>query len=82
MTSKDIDTTVNDVEQGTFFVEASERNKLLPLRQLQRSDKQLRTIRGSLTVPIAKRMDLEYRIKHEENKLMKYNKIQRTQMIR
>ena len=32
-------------------------------------DKQLRTIRDSLKVAIAKRIDLEGRIKHEERKL-------------
>ena len=31
MTSKDIDTTVNDVEQGTSFIETGDRDKLLPL---------------------------------------------------
>ena len=47
----------------------SERDKLLPLRELEGLDKQLRTIRGSLKVAIAKRVDLEARIKHEERKL-------------
>ena len=69
MTSKDIDTTVNGVEQDTSFIEPSERNKLLPLRELEGLDKQLRTIKGSLKVAIAKRIDLEGRIKHEERKL-------------
>ena len=69
MTSKDIDTTVKDVEQDTFFIEPSERDKLLPLRELEGLDKQLRTIKGSLKVAIAKRIDLEGRIKHEERKL-------------
>ena len=69
MTSKDIDTTVKDVEQDTSFIEPSERDKLLPLRELEGLDKQLRTIRGSLRVAIAKRIDLEGRIKHEERKL-------------
>ena len=32
-------------------------------------DKQVRTIKGSLKVAIAKRVDLEGRIKHEERKL-------------
>ena len=32
VTSKDIDTTVKDVEQDTSFIEPSERDKLLPLR--------------------------------------------------
>ena len=32
MSSKDIDTTVKDVEQDTSFIEPSERDKLLPLR--------------------------------------------------
>ena len=69
MTSKDIDTTVKDVEQDTSFIEPSERDNLLPLRELEGLDKQLRTIKGSLKVAIAKRIDLEGRIKHEERKL-------------
>ena len=69
MTSKDIDTTVKDVEQDTSFIEPSEIDKLLPLRELEGLDKQLRTIRGSLKVDIAKCVDLEARIKHEERKL-------------
>ena len=62
VTSKDINTTLKDVEQDTSF-------NLLPLRELERLDKQLRTIKGSLKVTIAKRIDLEGRIKHEERKL-------------
>ena len=69
MTSKEIDATIKDVEQGTSFIEPSERDKLLPLRELEGLDKQLRTIRGSLKVNIAKRVDLEARIEHEERKL-------------
>ena len=69
MTSKDIDTTVKGVEQDTSFIEPSERDKLLPLRELEGLDKQLRTIKGSLKVAIAKCIDLEGRIKHEERKL-------------
>ena len=69
MTSKDIDVTVKDAEQDTSFIEPSERDKLLPLRELVGLDKQLRTIKGSLKVAIAKRIDLEGRIKHEERKL-------------
>ena len=46
MTSKDIDTTVKDVEQCTSFIKPSERDKLLPLRELEGLDKQLRTIKG------------------------------------
>ena len=69
MTSKDIDATIKDAEQDTSFIESSERNKLLPLRELEGLDKQLRTIKGSLKVAIAKRVDLEARIKHEERKL-------------
>ena len=69
VTSKDIDTTVKDVEQDTSFIEPSERDKLLPLRELERLDKQLRTIKGSLKVAIAKRVDLNARIEHEERKL-------------
>ena len=69
VTSKDIDATVKDVEQDTSFIEPSERDKLLPLRELEGLDKQLRTIKGSLKVAIAKRIDLEGRIKHEQRKL-------------
>ena len=65
MTSKDID----GLERETSFIEPSERDKLLPLRELEGLDKQLRTIKGSLKVAIAKRIDLEGRIKHEERKL-------------
>ena len=71
VTSKDIDATVKDAEQDTSFIESSdhERDKLLPLRELEGLDKQLRTIKGSLKVAIAKRVDLDARIKHEERKL-------------
>ena len=65
MTSKDID----GLEQETSFIEPNERDKLLPLRELEGLDKQLRTIKGSLKVAIAKRIDLEGRIQHEERKL-------------
>ena len=69
VTSKDMDATVKDAQQDTSFIESSERDKLLPLRELEGLDKQLRTIKGSLKVTIAKRVDLEARIKHEERKL-------------
>ena len=69
VTSKDIDATVKDTEQDTSFIEPSERDKLLPLRELEGLDKQLRTVKGSLKVAIAKRIDLEGRIKLEERKL-------------
>ena len=69
VTSKDIDATVKDVEQDTSFIESSERDKLLPLRELEGLDKQLRTIKGSLKVAIAKRVDLNALIEHEERKL-------------
>ena len=65
VTSKDID----GLEQETSFIEPTERDKLLPLRELEGLDKQLKTIKGSLKVAIAKRIDLEGRIKHEERKL-------------
>ena len=51
------------------YIESIEGDKLLPLRELEGLDKQLRTIKGSLKVAIAKRVDLEARIKHEERKL-------------
>ena len=69
VTSKDIDTTVKDVEQDTSFIEPGERDKLLPLRELEGLDKQLRTIKGSLKVAIAKRVDLKARTEYEERKL-------------
>ena len=69
MTSKDIDTTINDVKQGMSFFKTGDRDKLLPLRELEGLDKQLRTIRGSLKVAIAKRIDLKACIEHEERKL-------------
>ena len=69
VTSKDMDATVKDAEQDTSFLEPSERDKLLPLRELEGLDKQLKTIKGSLKVAIAKCIDLEGRNKHEERKL-------------
>ena len=69
MTSKEIDTTVKDVEQDTSFIKPDDRDKLLPLRELEGLDKQLRTIKGSLKVAIAKPVDLKARIEHEERKL-------------
>ena len=62
VTSKDIDTTVKDVEQDISFIKPSERDKLLPLRELEGLDKKFRTIKGSLKVAIAKRVDLEAHI--------------------
>ena len=67
ITSKDIDTTIKDVEQDTSFVKPDD--KLLPLRELKGLDKQLRTIKGSLKIAIAKRVNLKARIEHEERKL-------------
>ena len=69
MTSEEIDTTFKDLEQDTSFIEPSEIDKVLPLRELEGLDKQLRTIKGSLKVATAKRVDLEARIEHEERKL-------------
>ena len=69
VTSKDIDATIKDVEQDTSFIETSKRDNLLPLRELEGLDKQLRTIKGSLKVSIAKRVDLKSCIEHEERKL-------------
>ena len=66
MTSKDIDTTVKGVEQDISFSKPDDKDTLLPLRELEGLDKQLRTIRGSLKVAIAKRVGLEDRIEHEE----------------
>ena len=69
MMSKEIDMTVKDVEQGTSFIELGERDKLLPLRELEGLDKQLRIIKGSLKVTIAKRIDIEGWIENKERKL-------------
>ena len=69
MTSKEIDMTVKDVEQDTSFIEPDEREKLLSFRELEGLDKQLRAIRGSLKVAVAKCVELDGRIEHEERKL-------------
>ena len=69
ITSKDIDTTIKDVEQETSFIKLDDKDKLLALRELEGLDKQLRTITRSLKVAIAKRIDLKVRIEHEERKL-------------
>ena len=69
MTAKDSDTTIKDVEQNTSFIKPDDKGKLLPLRVLEGLDKQLRTIKGSLKVAIAKRVDLKARVEHEERKL-------------
>ena len=42
VTSKGIDATIKDAEQDTSFIESSERDQLLPLRELEGLDKQLR----------------------------------------
>ena len=47
VTSKNLDTTVKGVEQEIPFIEPCERDKLLPLRELEGLDKKLRTIRGA-----------------------------------
>ena len=67
--SEDINTMVKYVEQGTSFVEAGEEDKLLPLRELEGLNKQIKTIRASLKVAVAKRIESEGRIKYEESKL-------------
>ena len=74
MRSKDIDTTVKNVEQEMSFIEPDERDRLLPLRELQGLDKELRTIKGSLKIAIAKRVDLKARIEHEKRNLSEVQK--------
>ena len=69
ITSKDLDTTVKGVEQDTSFIKPDERDKLFPLRELEGLDKQLRTMKGSLKVATAKRVDLKACTEHEEQKL-------------
>ena len=66
--------TVRGAEQEMSFIEPGERDKLLPLRELQGLDKELRTINGSLKVAIAKRNDLKRRVEHEERKLSEVQK--------
>ena len=39
VSSKDIDTTAKDIEQDISFIEPSERDNLLPLRELKGLDK-------------------------------------------
>ena len=67
-TFRDIDTTVRDVEQEMSFIEPGERDKLLPLRELQGLDNELRTIKGALKAEIAKRIDFKARTEHKERK--------------
>ena len=74
ITSKDIDTTIKVVEQDMPFIEPGQRDKLLPLRELERLDKQLRTIKGSLKVAVAKRVDLKAHTEHKERKLSEVQK--------
>ena len=69
ITSNDIDTTAKGVEQDTSLIKPDDKDELLPLRELEGLDKQLKTIKGSLKVTIAKRVDLKARIEHEERKL-------------
>ena len=69
LTSKDIDTSIKDVEQDTSFIKPDDRDKLLPLRELEGLDKQLRMTKGSLKVETAKRVDLKACIDHKERKL-------------
>ena len=57
-----------------YFIEPGERDRLLPLRELQGLYKELRTIKGSLKVAIAKRVDLKARIGHKERKLSEVQK--------
>ena len=45
MTSKDIDMTVKGVEQDTSFIKPDDKDKLLPIRELEGLDKKFRTIR-------------------------------------
>ena len=68
MTSEDIDTTFKDVEEDTSFIKPDDKDKLLSLRELEGLDKQLRMIKGSLKVAIAKHVDLEAHTGHEERK--------------
>ena len=69
VTLKDIDTTIKDAEQDTSFIKPSERDNLLPLRELEGLHKHLRAIKGSLKIAIAKRADLKSHIEKEERKL-------------
>ena len=77
VTSKDIDVTVKDAEQDTSLIEPSERDKLLPLRELEGLDKQLRTIKGSLKVAIAKCIDRSHQTCREKIKRNTRSKILR-----
>ena len=54
---------------GNILVEASDIDKLLPLRELEGLDEQFRIIRGSLKVAIAKHVELEGRTEYKEKKL-------------
>ena len=64
-----VNDTIERIEQETSFIDASEREQLLPLRELKGLDKQLRTISGSLKVSVAKSVELQERIRKENQKL-------------
>ena len=61
ITSKDKDTTVKGADHEISFIEPGEIGKLLPLRELQGLDKELKTIKGSLKIATAKCVDLKAR---------------------
>ena len=58
-TSDKVSDTIEDIEQKTSLSDDDERDQLMPLRELRGLDKQIRTIRGSLKVAVAK--SVEYR---------------------
>ena len=74
ITSNDTDTIVKGVEQDAPCIEPGERDKILPLRELQRLDKEFITTKGALKVAIAKRVNLKARTEHEERKLSEVQK--------
>lgn len=67
--SDKVNDTIEKIEQETSFIDANEREQLLPLRELKGLDKQLRTISGSLKVSVAKSVELQEHIKKENQKL-------------
>ena len=67
--SDKVSDAIEKIEQETSFIDADEREQLLPLRELKGLDKQLKTISGSLKVSVAKSVELQEHINKEDQKL-------------
>ena len=69
MIAKGTEILTSQMSQTDDFFEGEE---MLPMRELLGLDKQLRSIRGSLKVEVAKKVQLEENIKKEHRKLEEF----------